>query len=466
MDAVVVAAGPLLVVGILLYVNARRNLEEVKKNWVVYRCNPMYMPFASMFSETSTFENFSSCVSLMSKEVFARATDPIYRMFDMFAGALKGVLDSNNQFRSFLAGISNFLFSFASVVFGKLVNSFSTLTFQLGHVRDIVNRITTSAYYGAFIAQTIVAQILALYDFMITVLKALITTLFALGLLLSLAYPAVLAFFLPIGAMLGISFCFHPDTLVQTERGVLPLKHLVLGDVLQGGSVVESLFLFECGERQTLYEYRDVIVSGDHLVLHNGTWMYVKETGCPEYKGRRPKHLVTLNTSDCRVRIGDVTFADFEETNDPKAVQEIEERLWGKPIHATYPVGLHPHTLVEKNGKLVPLSTIKLGDQLSCGRVEGIVLIDCKDIVWYDIDGCIVSGNQPVHMNKSYPAKYVGRPISISPPKHAMQIFISNESGWFAIHNKIFVRDYPDSHDEECLEDIQDIVLKALNKRE
>lgn len=465
-DALVVALGPLLVLGILLYVNVKRNADDLKKNWTAYRCNPAYMPFSSMFSDASAAENFSSCVSMMAKEVLARATDPIHRIFDMFANALDGILDSNNAFLKFLAGITKFIFSFANTVFGKLTNTFGTLGLQMGRIRDIVDRISASGYYAAFMAQTIITQVMALFNFMTTLLKAVIIMIFALGIILSLFYPIILAFFLPLGAAFGITFCFHPDTPIQTERGVVPIRKLQIGDVLQGGSRVTSLMVFDCDARQELYDYRGVIVSGDHLVHHDGEWKYVSETGAPEYEGETPDYLVCLNTSDNKIRIEDVTFADYEETSDPAATQEIEQILWGREIHApSYPIGLSPRTIVRTiDDTLVPLSTLGVGSELAEGIIMGYVKTDASNIEWYDVDGCLLSGTQPVYWRNASLAKDIGTRVG-HVEKYAVQIFLDNPTGWFSIHDRIFVRDYPDSHNPHTLEEIQKVVLTTLNKK-
>jgi hypothetical protein len=464
-DALVVATGPLLVLGILLYINVKRNADDLKKNWTAYRCNPAYMPFSSMFSDVSASANFSACVSMMAKEVMARATDPIYVLFDMFANALNSILDSNNSFLGFLAGLSKFIFTFASVVFGKLTNTFATLGFQMGHVRDVVNRIATSGYYAAFMAQTVISQVMALFNFISTMLKAVVIMIFAIGIILSLFYPILLAFFLPIGAAFGITFCFHPDTPIETDRGIIPIKQIQLGDVLQGGSRVTSIFAFECGPRQQLFEYNGIIVSGDHLVLHKNTWKYVKDTGAPKFTGEYPKHIICLNTSDNKIQIGNSIFADYEETDEPNAIREIEHVVWGRRIHVRYPVGLSPRTLVRTvNDELVPISTLRVGDELAEGRIEGIVRIDASEIIWYDIEGCLLSGCQPIHLDSVKLAKEVGRKCEYS-EKYAVQLFLDSPTGWFTVHDRLMVRDYPDSHDPDILEEIQQIVLKGLNKK-
>lgn len=465
MEAVAVAAGPVLILGLLLYINARRNVEDIKKDWVQYRCHPGYMPFVSMFTdETTTSENFQYCTNAFAKEVFSRATDPIYRLFGMFGDIVGSLVGDMNHFLTYLAGMDKFIFSFANTVFGKLFNTMGAFTQQIGAVRDIVNRIGSSAYYAAFIAQTLVDFVMAMFNFMMTLVKTVVIMVFALGILVSLFYPAVLAFFLPLGTLFGLTFfCFDPATLVDTDRGQIPIAAVQLGDTI-GRSRVTAKFVLDCPPAVELFVYNGIIVSGEHIVYHGGRWMPVRDTGVAPYKGVRPTHLICLNMTNNIIQIRRTYFRDYEETDDPDALISIEKIVWGRRKNINYPLGLHPQTLVTMaDGTLRPINQIRLGDVLLEGRVTGVVELDAREIVWYDVEGCVVSGCQPVCKEIRALASEVGTRVS-SPPSKAYSLFLDNATGWFMIHDKLLVRDYPDSHNPVVLDAIQEIVMRALKK--
>lgn len=463
LEYILVGAGPLIVMGVILYSYATNNFEEVKENWVKYRCHPAYMPFASTVNpDISSAENFAYCTNLFAKSVFDNATSPIYQLFDMFQGMTGNILNDINHFLTYLAGMDKFIFEIANMVFGRLLNTFSVLSIQMGHIRDLMNRIASTAYYGVFIMSTMVSFMFSAFGVIMTTLKVVVGIIFAIAIILAFIFPILLAFFIPIGAMIGISFCFHPDTIV----GGKAIKDVSIGDTLPGGKVT-SLFYFECPPSLDLYVHNGVIVSGRHLVFYNGSWTYVKDTGASRYLGERPPYLVCLNTNTNRVNIGGSVFADYEEVSHPGALAEIEHLVWGKLVKQSYSVGLHPQTKVRlANGTTTTVSELKLGSVLAEGRVTGIVLLKGYDIEWFDVDGSVVSGCQPIKIcDKPIFARDVGFPSSKATPPFAIQLFLDNADGWFTINNSLRVRDYPDSHNSQTLEDIQEVVMRYLNKK-
>ena len=461
---IAVSVGPLVVLGMIGYMSVRQNMEEIKKDWTAHRCNPMYMPFVSMFSEeATTAENFAYCTNAAAKEIFARATDPAYKMFDVFGDATETMMSDVNTFLTFLAGMDKFIFSIANTTFSKLQNTFGTLTLQMGRIRDIVNRVTSTAYYGVFIIQTLVSFIFSVFNFMMVLVKTIVITLLALSIILAFFYPIVLAFTIPLAALLGIGFCFDPSTLVETSAGYKCIKNVQLGDSIRG-SKVTGIFFLECTPELALFKYKNVIVSGRHIVHHNNKWMYVKDTGAVPYTEKRPPYLVCLNTSDNQIKIGSSVFRDYEETSDPEALLKIEELIWNKVQHIQHGVGLHPRTLLKrKDGSFCTLSSVEIGDELTEGKVIGKVLLDATEYEWVDVGGCVVSATQPIFAEKKILAREVGVPIKGGPV--AVQMFIDNPNGWFTIHDKLLVREYTDSRDIATLEKIQKVVMKSLNKK-
>lgn len=459
MEYLAVVAGPLVITGMILYINARNNMDDIKENWVKYRCNPMYMPFSSMFDEEhTTSENFSFCTNAFAKEIFGYATDPVYKMFGMLTNLIKSILGDINHFLAYLAGMTNFILSFANQIFGKMFNSVGILNSLIGKIRDLFQRIVGSAYYAAFVVQTMVSFVISIFQFSMTLIKAVVIMLFALSFILALFFPVILAFVIPLGAMVGISYCFHPDTEVKTQRGVLPMKDVKIGDSIEG-SVVTGKFVFTCNSQ--LYVYNNVIVSGNHLVFHANKWMYISETGCPKYEGPLPNNLICFNTENNIIPVNGTLFRDYEEIDDETSLSKIGmlvSAASGTPM-------LHPLTLVELyNGSFIPLHEVRVGDMLRDGVVSGVVQLDSSDTDWYTVGSSIVSGDQPilVENDKFVEARYIGKRYH-DYDRGGYQLFVDNSLGVFMINGELNVRDYPDSHDPNILDKIQSVVLDALN---
>jgi len=453
LDTLAVVAGPVLIVGVILYFNTMRNIEHLRKNWVQYRCNPLYMPFVPLLTDKVTIaENFQFCANSMADTAFGYITDPIYKAFEMVHDLVESFMQDIQHFLTYLAGMDSFIFAFADKIFGTLGNSMSVLMGQMGRIRDIFSRITASAYYAAFVAQTLIEFVMSLFNFMMTLLKTVVIMIFAVGIILSLFYPIILAFFLPLGTLFGLTFyCFHPDTVVHTSRGDLALRDVRLGDSIgdeTGASKVTGIFHFDCPNYVPLYKYNGVIVSGRHLVRHNGVWMYVEDTGAPEYHWERPSKLVCLNTSDHNVYIRGTVFRDYEE------------------IGGDHPPALHPDTLVTLSDGVtqIPFTSVQVGTQLVDGRVTGVVQLDTQDSDWYIVDGRLMTTGSQLLDTEEFgyvTARTVGIPICA--PQYGLHIFIDNKDGWFQVDDIYSVRDYPDSHNETVLAEIQREVLVELN---
>ena len=74
------------------------------------------------------------------------------------------------------------------------------------------------------------------------------------------------------------------------------------------------------------------------------------------------------------------------------------------------------------------------------------------------------SEDQPVmHKGKLVSVKEVGAKIDC-PEKRGYQIFTDSIDGLFEVEDGLVVRDYPDSHDVNVLEEVQHIVLESLNR--
>jgi hypothetical protein len=81
------------------------------------------------------------------------------------------------------------------------------------------------------------------------------------------------------------------------------------------------------------------------------------------------------------------------------------------------------------------------------------------------VDGVTMLGSQPIKRNGFVTlAKDLGLPLFGKKPAYAIQVFLDNEDGFFMVNDRVLVRDYPDSHDIEKMEEIQNIVLFTLNE--
>lgn len=402
-----VLTGPILLIGIIMMGVVRANYEEIKDNWVKYRCNPLYMPFASQFSnDVTSLENFQYCTSSYAQGIFELLTQPIHLMFSVLTGVLNKVIGSLDSFRGFATGMQTFLLSYAKDFFGKLGNSFGAIVGLFNRVRDLSQRILASAGYSAVIASTSVNFMISVFEFTMSLLRALVGIVFGLGVLLSIVFPPLLAFFIPIGAALGMTYsCFHPETPVRMADGTIKeIRNICVGDVISSGKVT-AVMRFDA-ENVPLYFYKGVVVAGNHLVREFGHWKYVRDAYLSYmYLDEQPEEIICLNTDTHQIHIEGTVFSDYEECDDEPPTYEP----------------LSPKDTIDG----IALEDLEIGYETTFGRVMGIVYLE----------------------------------------NDKMQIFLDSDycNGMFVINNSRIVRDYPDSHDQEELDEIQARVLQKLN---
>lgn len=407
LSIIAVSIGPLIVFSMIMVGIIQSNRSDITENWVKYRCNPIYMPFTFMFSDVSTTENLQYCVNGYAQNIFETLTQPIHLMFSIFVKIIAGVTESLDQFRGFTTGIQNFILSYANDFFGKLGNSVGAIVAIMNRIRDLSQRIIASAGYTAVIASTSVQFITSVIDFTMTLLRSLVGIIFGLGVLLSIVFPPLLFFFIPIGASLGMTYsCFHPNTRIHMADGThMLLKDVRVGDELLSG-VVTAVMRFDATDIP-LYEYNNVIVAGEHLVKEDGEWKHVKDAKhVYMFLGEQPTEIICLNTSTHEIVINGTTFSDYEEIDDePPSFVPLspDDTIDGIPLKETYP-----------------------GLETQYGKIMGVVYLE----------------------------------------HGKMQLFIENEySGMFLINGGTLVKDYPDSHDPVVLKEIQQRVLQKLNRK-
>jgi len=360
-ETVAVIVGPLIVLGMIVYVYIKANYDDIKDNWVQYRCNPIYMPFAGMFTDDVS-ENFRFCISAMAGQFFAYALAPIHLLFKMFTQTIQIVLDQMNVFRAFVTAMQRFITSFFAGTLGKISNTFGVLVRLLSILRDLTGRIVSSGAYAAIMMSTGVNFILSLFSFMMALLRSLVGLIFGLAIILLFVFPPLLFFFIPIGIAIGVSYnggCFHPDTPVELIDGrTVPISDIKVGDILANSAKVTATMRFT--PKDKLYLYRSTVrVSGSHLVRDSdGVWRKVEDSpNSVPYKGAVPPEIICLNTTNHRIYIQGCFFADYDEIDVPAV----------EPLYGT-------STVRRKSDNVsVEIQDCYPGMETNCGEIRCIV---------------------------------------------------------------------------------------------
>ena len=106
--------------------------------------------------------------------------------------------------------------------------------------------------------------------------------------------------------------CFVKGTMLQMADGTKKeISTVELGDNTKGGIVEMTMQ----GLPQTIYNYKDVLVSGSHWVIEDNEFVAVEDSKHGVLTDK-VEPVYTLKTSDHRMWINDIEFGDFETGSD------------------------------------------------------------------------------------------------------------------------------------------------------
>ena len=274
-------------------------IKKIKNSWPEYKCNPMVMPFASVFNHDPV-TNFMGCVTGMQSGIMGFFLQPL-------------------KYASFLSGKLG----------GILTNALQEARYLMNYIRKRLSTITVDIF-GVFL------NILIQFQRLLISMKTLVGKLMAS--MMTMAYLIVGSMRLgtsiwkgPIGGVLR-SLCFKGDTKLKIKgrRIYENIKDINLGDILENGSHVIGLLKLKGSKENPFYkiwsdDLNDYIyVTGEHRVLNRNIEGKEEDDEFENFiKVSKFKHaektkdydevLYCLITDDHRIPVGEYTFWDWED---------------------------------------------------------------------------------------------------------------------------------------------------------
>lgn len=264
-------------------------MAEIKANWPLYRCNPMYMPLADNIEQ-----NFTYCVQNMQTGLMGYLLQPLTYVTSSMSTTLGGFSGQINSVRGMFDKVRTFITSTIQSVFGVFLNlviEFQKITIS---INDLIGKII-----GTMVS-------------LMYILSGSITT-------MNSTWNG------PPGQMIrALGKCFHPETSVKLKNGTIKaMKDIDLGDILENGSIVESVMKIDNKQNPIpLYVIKgegvnkeDIYVTGSHLVLNNHTKQFIKTEDYFNAKlsDKKTEWFSCLITSDHKIQIGNEVFWDWED---------------------------------------------------------------------------------------------------------------------------------------------------------
>lgn len=299
-------------------------IQRIKANWPVYRCQPLIMPFASVFGHDSS-ENFAYCIANMQKNFMGPLLQPLnFNISSLgdITGGLTNNLNINRDFMSKLRfSISDTFMNIFSVIFNIVIEIQRTSINFKDMVGKLVGVMTSTLY----------------------ILNGSIMT-------MQSAWEG------PPGQLVK-ALCFHPETKIKLKSGeILSMKDIPLNSTLENGTkvcatmqisnldengcIIEKMYRVKRNNgiknnsikndiiknnsiknnsinKSAPPETEDILVSGSHLIYdpHNKQFVHVKDLPESELTEINCEVLACLITSDHTIPIGEWIFHDWEDSN-------------------------------------------------------------------------------------------------------------------------------------------------------
>lgn len=273
-------------VGAIFYYS---QVAQIKAQWPLYRCNPMYMPLADNMEE-----NFVYCVQSMQTNFMGHLLQPLTFITSSLGGVLGGFVGEINDIRAMFDKIRTFISDTIQSIFGVFLNlviEFQRITMG---IKDLIGK-------------TIGVMVSLMY-----IMDGSIKT-------MNSTWNG------PPGQLVRtLGKCFHPGTNVQLQNGnIKAMKDIDLGDILEDGAIVESVMKIDNKrDRASLYIIRgagvrgaDIYVTGSHLVYDDAikTFIKVENYSKAEIAILEADWFSCLITSSHRIKIGQQLFWDWED---------------------------------------------------------------------------------------------------------------------------------------------------------
>lgn len=276
-------------------------INNIKKNWPTYRCNPVIMPFAGMFG-ANVKDNFVYCIQNTQTNYMGYLLQPVNYTLSLTGNIGKELSSALDLVRGMFNFIRNMITSIIENVFGVFLNiliEFQKITIDIKDTIMKVAGVMTSLLY---------------------ILDGSIKT-------MNSSWQG------PPGQMVR-GLCFHPDTLIKLENGEYKkICDIELGEILKDGGEVLGLMKLKNWDRNSgkqselFYEIpkgekeESIFITGKHIMWDSsrGLWIEAKDYKDAILSNKESKILYCLLTSTYVIPIGEHVFHDWDDENGKPA---------------------------------------------------------------------------------------------------------------------------------------------------
>ena len=217
------------------YLKIRANAQMIRSNWVKYRCNPAYTPFAGTimkphdsFNEQMQFtnENFEYCVQNELKSISSTFMEPVYYVQSVAISTLHGIANALNDMRTLINNIRDAVSSIIADIMSRVLNIMQPVVMMLLSMRDMMGKIqglvTTGLYTLIGVYDALQSGLKSMFEIIVIILIAMGAALVLLWIFFPLGATVMTAIYVAIAVPMGIIAHFLAETMHLQGLSLIP----------------------------------------------------------------------------------------------------------------------------------------------------------------------------------------------------------------------------------------------------
>ena len=409
-----------------IYIKYRR--DDIRRNWQTEQCKPYIIPFSWLIKDykegafEGTAKHMNYCLSKNMSSAFAIFLAPLRAIMNVIPNMLRQFLASTLSMRTLFSKMEIMVTIFFNDLLKKIEIPALMLRDITVKIAGLIRKMSGISRVMTYILASIAFTAITLFKTIAKIIKTFIVVLIVLGwLVLFFCCSPVLGVLGAWAAGVGLSWsCFDKNTKITLADGSQKIIPLIRnGDKVMFGGKVTGIFKFRA-DKDNMYNYRNIIVSGCHTVFDNNKWKHVKECdGAEKIRNYTNEFIYCLATEKNKLFINSTLFTDYYEVSDPLLVDKMrneqltmlnnliikEKNNKNTPYNrktkhmASDNYGFHYKTPIKMaNNEYKEFYKIKIGDKTEFGIVGGIIKLAVdKDTIFYQnrfYPNLIVAGSQ------------------------------------------------------------------------
>ena len=284
------------------------NISNIKKNWPIYRCNPLYMPLSSDIAS-----DFTYCIQNMQSDYFTILIEPLNSVLGNLSNLGGGITSAVTDIGGVIDGIRTFATGLFGSVFG-IFGNVGLVAERLGmEVTDVVKRLMATLLVSIY-----------------TIITGVYSVGSIIGIGTNLSEGKNIESFETmtgsniIGSMIKVTGgvtgrCFSSDTILKLNTKELKkIKDIKLGDILENGSKIIGIlildnddYFYKCKNKG--YNNSSIYITGKHYVKYNNNFIPVEKH--PDFKktNKISSCVYNLMTDNNIIDINNIIFWDYND---------------------------------------------------------------------------------------------------------------------------------------------------------